>query len=524
MRLDLVLIASIPFASAFFAAVLLWHVWRKHQKPIGKSIIALLSACGIWAFFYGLELTLPQFQMKVIAAQCQYAGIVFVAPSWCCAAIYSAGLGRHLTRRRLAAMLVIPLVTLVAAVTNPLHGMLWREISIRSEKLPVLHFQYGPLFWINNQFAWLLLFCGTILLLRNVLAGQALYIGQRVLMVLTILAPWLANAAYVFDFGPISGLDLTPFAFVVSGFFLYFGIFRYRISDVVPIARQYVLEHIDDCLFVLDTDSTVIDINHAGEALLGIESGKVIGLHAHKVFAAVPALKRLSVCADGMTARFRVMREKTATTHVAHITSVNSSYGLPLCRIITSWNITTDVEQAESLRESEARYKDLFDESPIALWQEDFSEVRHFLDDLKDAGVKDFERYFIDNPSAVEECARRVIILDVNRCALAQHGAKSKQELLDRLSDVFTKESFAVFRKELAALAEGQTNFSAEAEHKSVTGEVFWVSVHVRVLPGYEESLGCVLVSNINITKEKRAEAERIQLEQQVKHGASKTN
>ncbi|NUM54495.1 MAG: PAS domain-containing protein [Candidatus Hydrogenedentes bacterium] len=514
---DVRFIAAIPFASAVVAAVLCGYLWPKRRNPIGRWVLCLIAACGVWSFFYGLELIVPQLQAKVFAAQFQYVGIVFVAPSWCFAAVYASGLGRYLSGKRLAALSAIPVLTLIAAFTNSYHGMLWRDIWISTDGLPFLRFHYGWVFWLNNQYAWALLLCGTILLLRNAFAGQSLYRGQRVFMVLTILVPWVANAAYVLDAGPISGLDLTPFAFVVSALFLVLSVVRYRLSEVVPVAREFVLEHIDDCMFVLDMDGKVIDVNHAGLAILGADARSVVGYPANAVFAQVPALKRLTVCSDGITARFRQAVGDVPAMYAAHVTSVKTNYGMPLCRIITCWNITSEIAAAASLREREARYKDLFEESPIALWQEDFSEVRQFVERLRASGVTDIERHFVGRPEAVVECARLVKVLDVNRAALVQHGASDKKELLDSLPALFTEQTLLVFRDEVVALSEGKTVFSAESERKSLTGKVFWVAVNVRVLPGHEDTLGCVLVSNIDITKRKVAEDDLMRLGLQVR-------
>lgn len=516
MRSEVVFIAAVPFTVALVAVVLGSLIWPKRGNAVGRSVLCLIAACGIWGFFYGVEFLAPQLPVKVLAAQFQYVGIVFVAPSWCVAAVFSAGFGRYLTRARLAALMVIPVLTLAAAFTNAIHGLLWREIWISPDGLPILRFRYGPIFWINNQFAWLVLLFGTVLLMRNVLASQSLYTRQRVFMILTILVPWLANAAYVLDLGPIPGLDLTSFAFMISALFLTLSVFRYRLSDVVPVAREYVVEHIDDCLFVMDMDGRIIDVNHAGLELLGTIIHPVVGAPADEALAKFPALKRLTACADGMTARFRHTRDKQTTTYVAHITSVKTNLGMPLCRIVTCWDISSEIAAAAILREREARYKDLFEESPIALWQEDFSEVRAYFDELRASGVTDFERYFFSHPEAVEECARRVRVLDINRAALDQHGATHKEELLNNLSNVFTEQSLLVFRDELVAFANGATNFSAETEHKSLTGKIFWVTVNVRVLPGHEETLDCVLVSNIDITKRKLAEDDLVRFGLQI--------
>ena len=55
------------------------------------------------------------------------------------------------------------------------------------------------------------------------------------------------------------------------------GLFRYRLFDIVPIARERVLENMADQVIVLDAQERVIDINLAALRTLGKKSLDVIG-------------------------------------------------------------------------------------------------------------------------------------------------------------------------------------------------------------------------------------------------------
>ncbi len=96
----------------------------------------------------------------------------------------------------------------------------------------------------------------------------------------------------------------------------------------------------------------------------------------------------------------------------------------------------------------------LFEDSPISLWEEDFSAVKAHLELLRDSGVTDFREYFEQNPSAVPECAKMVKVLDVNQATLDIYEAGSKQELLQGLSGVFVEESLGVFKEGLIGIIE----------------------------------------------------------------------
>ncbi|MDP7081183.1 MAG: PAS domain S-box protein [Candidatus Undinarchaeales archaeon] len=161
----------------------------------------------------------------------------------------------------------------------------------------------------------------------------------------------------------------------------------------------------------------------------------------------------------------------------------------------------------KGLSEEESRYRGLFEYSPISLWEEDFTALKSFFDDLQKKGVKDFRKYFEGHPEAVEKCAGIVNVIDVNKRTLDLYKAKSKKELLLGLPKVFGEESFPVFREEIIALAEGKTTFESEAVNKTLKGDRIGIRLSLAVAPGYEGTLFKVFVSILDITKRKRAEA-----------------
>ncbi|MGD2178173.1 MAG: PAS domain S-box protein, partial [Anaerolineae bacterium] len=164
-------------------------------------------------------------------------------------------------------------------------------------------------------------------------------------------------------------------------------------------------------------------------------------------------------------------------------------------------------QATRALRISENRYRSLFEGSPTPLWEEDFSAVKAYLEELQRDGIEDPRSYFLDHPEAVNECVSQIEILDVNQAALRLHRAESKDELLSSLHAVFTEGSYAAFAEELALIAAGETQFDLEFTTRTLSDERRDVIVRWSVMPGYEETLSKVLVSATDITERKRAEA-----------------
>ena len=158
----------------------------------------------------------------------------------------------------------------------------------------------------------------------------------------------------------------------------------------------------------------------------------------------------------------------------------------------------------ESLKLSQERYRILFEDSPISLWEEDFSGVQKYFDELRTAGVTDWTSYFASHPEAVNYCAGLIKIVDVNKATVALVGATSKDELLANLERVLAVEALGVFRQELIALANGDRQFESESIHRTITGEMKQINLNLSVAPGSEHTLDQVLLSVLDITELKR--------------------
>jgi PAS domain S-box-containing protein len=168
-----------------------------------------------------------------------------------------------------------------------------------------------------------------------------------------------------------------------------------------------------------------------------------------------------------------------------------------------SWQL----KALESIKNNETKYRSLFEDSPVSLWEEDFSAVKVYLEDLKTSGIPDFRSYFKNHPEEMKRCASMVKVVNVNR-ATVELLKFEKEELLKNLLLIFREETYIVFLEELVALAEGRKLFESEAVNRKRDGEKLYVTLRLAVVPGHEDTWSRVLISFTDITERKRAEEE----------------
>jgi PAS domain S-box-containing protein len=163
----------------------------------------------------------------------------------------------------------------------------------------------------------------------------------------------------------------------------------------------------------------------------------------------------------------------------------------------------------------EERYRSLFEDSPISLWEEDFSDIKTYIENVRASGVEDFRTYFEDHPEEVVNCVGRTKILDVNKATLKLYKARSKEELLGDLRQIAGEGVYETHKESLLAIIEGKTTFECETVNYTLVGDRMDVAMRWSVIPGYEEMFSKVLVSIIDIS-------ERVQAEQALRQYAER--
>jgi PAS domain S-box-containing protein len=169
-------------------------------------------------------------------------------------------------------------------------------------------------------------------------------------------------------------------------------------------------------------------------------------------------------------------------------------------------NITERKKTEQKLIESEVKYRSLFEYAPISLWEEDFSELKQYLDHLKGTGIQDFRTFFDTNPEEMEKCVAMIKILNVNQKSLDLYKAKDKEELKVNLNQVFSKKSFEGFKEELMLLSKGVLTYETENITQTLNGEQVFINLTRQILPGFEENWSKVLISINDITNLKKTE------------------
>jgi diguanylate cyclase (GGDEF)-like protein len=177
-------------------------------------------------------------------------------------------------------------------------------------------------------------------------------------------------------------------------------------------------------------------------------------------------------------------------------------------RVLVSLDdVTIRAEAERRVIASEAYARSLFEHSPVSLWVEDFSAVRRLLTEARQQGIRDFATFIKVHPEFIDRCMHEIRVIDVNHETLRMFAAKSKEELLSNIGKVFRDEMRESFSEQLRDLWDGKILQQREVVNYSLSGELINIHLQFAVMEGHEAAWDLVLVSLVDITARKKAEA-----------------
>jgi len=268
------------------------YIINNEAGTVRSSGLLMLSS-SIWSVAYGFELGSTNIEQMKLLTCIEYIGIGSLPISWLVFCLDLVGREKWLqsTGNKLL-VAIVPVVTVLLVWTNDFHHLHFSSAVISyKNSFPMLKIVHGISYYIFVVYFYILLAVGNYMLIRKFNQSDAIYRNQNRVILLACLLPWFANLSYQLGYRPASNFDVTPFAFGISTVIIFFAIYRFRLFDTLPIAREKVLELMQDGFVVLDHKNNVIDYNTAFKKFIyGNQSGQLIGKDIHELLPGQQAL------------------------------------------------------------------------------------------------------------------------------------------------------------------------------------------------------------------------------------------
>lgn len=265
--------------------------WQRRGAMLAPTYFSLMMAAAtFYAAVAAMEAIATTLAGKLFWSTLEYMGTGGVILFFLLFADAFTHQRSQVDRPRLVRLSLLPLFNVLLVATNGWHHWVWSAVAFAPPPSNLAIYHHGPGYYWVVAGIYLYVLQGMQLLATAALNGSPLRRRQSLFLLLGSLFPYLSGALYSLQLTP-AGLNITPMSFMATGLILSWALFRIGVFEVLPIARETVIEHLRDGVIVVDLKHRIVDINRQGYQLLRLTRGS-IGRSLHTALANLPELLR----------------------------------------------------------------------------------------------------------------------------------------------------------------------------------------------------------------------------------------
>jgi diguanylate cyclase (GGDEF)-like protein len=251
---------------------------RRRNAPGKAYLILLLIAVTEWSFSSGMEAASVGLAQKILWAKLEYLGAVSTPTLFMVFTFGYRQMTRFLSRRYFLLYSVIPLSALILALTNDWHSLIWNSFTPSLTEPNTIIYGHGAGYYALIAYDYVVVLIAMGVLLQAWLQSKTPYRQRAGIILISAIFPVSSGLAYTLGLNLLPGLDITPISFLATGIILAFGVTRFNLFDLTPIARHVLIENMNDGILVVDAKDRIADINPPAENILAAKAVDVLGL------------------------------------------------------------------------------------------------------------------------------------------------------------------------------------------------------------------------------------------------------
>jgi len=289
---ELFYLAPYIFSLALSLGIFTYTWW--HRSVHGARIYSwFVAGQTLTIFGFILELISPDLEIKLLWDKFQWLtdSFLVILPFLIFSVQFSENKFRH-PRLVWGTWLVLPILFTLLLLTDSHHHLIYPNPHL-SLDYPFPELKYDFTFVVYG-FSLLYVYGANIygigILIRRALQPYNAARFQYWTVAVGFLVPIALSLLSLLNIRVTPQRDISPISFAIGNLIVAWGLFRYRLFNLVPIARERVLENLSDAIIVLDASNRVVDINQVALTNIGKRSEQVIGYPVQEVFAKWPDL------------------------------------------------------------------------------------------------------------------------------------------------------------------------------------------------------------------------------------------
>ncbi len=259
--------------SALIISLLIMITWHRRHNPAGRAFLIFMFCALVWTAAFTLEIAAQSLELKLFFCRVQFVGIAFIPLAWLYLTLRYIGWERPW--RDWIVLSIIPVITNILIWFVPYPNWFWQEphLVVNAAPFTLMNYDYGAWFYfVHVPYSYLLLLAALMMLIRSIIKTHFIYRRQMIILVVALLLPIITDILYILGASPVAHYNYSTAVFSVSCLMIAWALFRYKFLDLLPMARDTVVENMEDGVIVLDLKERLVDLNPSARRFTGFST------------------------------------------------------------------------------------------------------------------------------------------------------------------------------------------------------------------------------------------------------------
>lgn len=283
--------------SGIICCVVSLYLYQFKDSPGARYLALMVAATAVWSVCYFFEYSSTDLKVRLFWSKLSYFGIIFTTLFFYLFSRRFVFREKPFPAQLKNFLILLSFVPITGVLTNDYHHLHWASAQIDPKNSTTIYV-YGPLFWVTFVYTYSFIILGMTNLMKLIHEGPKKILSSVWLILAASVIPVTGNFMYVFKVNPVPGFDWTPVCFLATGLMLAYVNIRYNTFDLVPLAREKLIDIWEDGVLVADRQQRIADFNQALLRITGKTRKEVAGKDLFRVFSERKALLESMVLAN----------------------------------------------------------------------------------------------------------------------------------------------------------------------------------------------------------------------------------
>lgn len=334
--------------------------WQlRHVRLTAQTGAVFLFAVAELLLGNALQIATTNIAAKAFWERVEWIGMAAIPMIWLTLTLQYTGRDKWLTKHTWRLSMIVPCLMLVLIFTSDYHQLFWlADGSNINASGQAFNPPYGVAAWFFLIYGYTIIGVGTFLLIHRLIQSEHLLLWRGSALLVGLVAVFASHILDLIGVYLIAEVELMPLALAVVVPVVALQFERLLYADIMPVTRSAIIEMISDCIIVLDTKNRIIDLNPAGQYLIGRTAATVFGKPIAEIWPAQwPAL-----LPDGQDTPTFTREIELNVRGVERVYDVRTSFlrdrdEHPISQIVVLRDITQRAQAEAALKASEEKYR-----------------------------------------------------------------------------------------------------------------------------------------------------------------------